>query len=360
MNKIILSAVSLAFSAVFAGCGVIDAVMTTDYDEPEQFTPFEQRKYEQGFVYEDVADWYPQLCDDMRSGDLEPVIQQRVKSSDLKTAFMLHRVYCPEVFWINGYTMHSKGGEVWLELSLLDGMTEDKVIPMYEELAAAAQEITDSIPAGYSDYDKVLYVHDYIAKHCVYDSNTVHEDVQGLWWTAYGCLVQGKAVCSGYAAGFQYIMNLLGIECGTVSGYSYRGTSHAWNYVVIDGKANWIDVTWDDSEYSSTDHSYFMFDDEMMYRTRWIDAAATVVPECDTLDNNYFVRLGAYFEEYDFDAVQSYVSGISGDCEIMFADYETYKTALDDLIGKRKMSRLRDDSFTYYRDDRMFVIKLSE
>ena len=55
------------------------------------------------------------------------------------------------------------------------------------------------------DYEKALYIHDYIVNKCRYleeSDNTEYES------TAYGCLVEGVANCEGYAKAFNIMHNV--------------------------------------------------------------------------------------------------------------------------------------------------------
>ena len=89
--------------------------------------------------------------------------------------------------------------------------------------------------------------------------------------TAYGGLVEKKAVCGGYSTAYKVIMDRLGIPCITVNGYTNNkdqngknaasNVYHMWNYVWLEtpasaaktkaraasSKGEWysVDVTWD-------------------------------------------------------------------------------------------------------------------
>jgi len=68
--------------------------------------------------------------------------------------------------------------------------------------------------------------------------------------TAYGALVNGKAVCEGYARLYKAVLNKLGVACELVSGYYIDGEAfepHMWNYVQ-DEEGRWyaVDVTMND------------------------------------------------------------------------------------------------------------------
>lgn len=92
-------------------------------------------------------------------------------------------------------------------------------------------------------YEQILYLHDYLVRNTDYKLNAPH------CYDAYGCLILHKAVCAGYAAAFQVLIQKLGVECGRTSGWSSSEitgkASHEWNYVKLDGAYYYIDVTWD-------------------------------------------------------------------------------------------------------------------
>jgi internalin A len=128
--------------------------------------------------------------------------------------------------------------------------------------------IEDNIKPEMSDYEKVKAVHDYLAKNCVFSE----EDDD---YTAYGALVKGRAVCSGYTEAFKYLLREIGIECIYVVGESTSPdgwSGHAWNIVNIDGTYRHVDVTWDRVREGDdmVDYSYFCkTDEEMRSDHRW-------------------------------------------------------------------------------------------
>ena len=66
------------------------------------------------------------------------------------------------------------------------------------------------------------------------------------------------------------IMFMACIESGICT-----GSNHAWNYVKVDGKYYWLDVTWDDLDSHATgyqaEHTYFLVNSDMLLRSRNID-----------------------------------------------------------------------------------------
>ncbi len=93
-------------------------------------------------------------------------------------------------------------------------------------------------------YMKEYLIHEYIVKNCKYatDYNT---NPDPDYYMAYGALVEGKAVCNGYAYATKLLLDLCGIENHIVMGTS-KGIGHAWNLVKLDNDYYHLDTTWDD------------------------------------------------------------------------------------------------------------------
>ena len=112
------------------------------------------------------------------------------------------------------------------------------------QLQRKIQQIINEMPSSVvTDADKSLYFHDYIVKNVAYEMVGDHQ-------SAYGALLDGKAVCAGYADAYKRLLNAVGINATTITGYSYNSDGemelHAWTMLTIDGKCLFTDVTWDD------------------------------------------------------------------------------------------------------------------
>ena len=94
-----------------------------------------------------------------------------------------------------------------------------------------------------TDLETALLIHDYLAANYEYDDAFATGDDM---YTAYGLLVNGTAVCQGYAEAFAYLAMEMGINCGLCSSETMN---HAWNIIEIDGVEYHLDVTFDDPIY---------------------------------------------------------------------------------------------------------------
>ncbi len=93
--------------------------------------------------------------------------------------------------------------------------------------------------AANTDVKNELAIHDYIISNVEYvldrDSKT----------PAYDALFKGTTSCAGYTEVFQTLMDMLGIQCISITGVA-DGDNHIWNMVCIDNEWYHVDTTWDD------------------------------------------------------------------------------------------------------------------
>jgi hypothetical protein len=113
-------------------------------------------------------------------------------------------------------------------------------------------DLADTITADCkTDREKVKAVHDWLVKNVKYDyDNYLSGTIPYSSYRIEGAMLEGKAVCQGYAEAFELFMNVLGIPCELISGTGNNGSgtwvNHAWNKVYLDGRWYYIDTTWDD------------------------------------------------------------------------------------------------------------------
>lgn len=161
-----------------------------------------------------------------------------------------------------------------------------------------AQEIVQTvIDQTYNDYDKVLALHDYLILNTMYDMESfLNQNGPFDIHTAYGALINGLAVCDGYAKAMYVLLNTAGIETIVVYGEAGDVTDkvgHAWNMVKLDGDWYQLDVTWDDMDSRGgveIDYSYFNVTDDDISSDHWWDQS--LYPTCTA--TNY--RYGNYYK----------------------------------------------------------------
>lgn len=146
------------------------------------------------------------------------------------------------------------------------------------ELEMAVKEALRGMPKKTGDAEAARYIHDYLIANCKY----VTDDTSGYTSTAYGCLVNGRANCEGYAKAFDLLAAERGIESVLITGTTDEGENHAWNQVRIGDEWYNLDVTWDDGDSAgATRWTYCLCSDSEIRRTHFPDNEDFEPFECD-------------------------------------------------------------------------------
>ena len=142
-----------------------------------------------------------------------------------------------------------------------------------------------------SDFEITQALHDYLVRTCSYNTEIAEgNDALSPAYTAYGALVEGSAVCQGYALAYKLLLSRAGIPAAFVVSYDM---GHAWNMVKIDGSWYHVDTTWDDpipDQGFSAEvlHNCFLRSDASFVSfgySNWISAYTT--PTSDYANKNY-------------------------------------------------------------------------
>ena len=152
---------------------------------------------------------------------------------------------CPEIyqFTTNGSTnvsfnwILSKDELVSMDITYL--MNEEQYNLSYPVIQDKIQNLLNEIHP-LNDFDKELYVYDYIVDNCSYNENTIH------YSSPYGVLIEQEAACLGFSRTMQWILKEAGMDCITVGGYSKEKESgHAWNILKLEDEYYSLDLTAD-------------------------------------------------------------------------------------------------------------------
>ena len=166
---------------------------------------------------------------------------------------------------------------------------QDDAFPSLEE--RVSELANECIAAGcVSDFDKALWLHDWLVMHAKYDLSYTYYGVDGV-------LLRQTGVCDSYAKAYLLLLKAANVQGMYVSGLA-NGGNHAWNAIHLDGHWYWVDVTWDDptgvDEIISGHerHIYFALPDEIMSvnHTRTDTDSPAIV--CDSYDYNYYIHNG--------------------------------------------------------------------
>ena len=166
----------------------------------------------------------------------------------------------PDVFYLSPNKMYlnietiTKGSNVTYNVFINNGNEANYFIDEFsskeqvENSLSQIEQVKNQILQNRksNSYDNIKMVHDYLVENCQYDTSISKNNIYNI----YGAMVNGEAVCEGYARSFKYLMDSLGIQCTLVIGKGTnsegRSENHAWNYVQIGNYWYAIDTTWDD------------------------------------------------------------------------------------------------------------------
>ena len=194
------------------------------------------------------------------------LLNGKVTLTDACLGWKAFREDHPEVFWTT-FASYIDGSGYLICSAFPKAELEEKRTKLF----SALQTALDQVPSGLSGEKLEKYVHDYLLSHCEYDydaltaSGSLNPDYRDIdvVGTAYGPLVNHKAVCAGYAQANQLLLNRLGVYCVPIFGRTgfnmfYGEPNHEWNAVKSGSRWYMTDVTWDDCMNSPSDkYRYF-------------------------------------------------------------------------------------------------------
>lgn len=212
----------------------------------------------------------------------------------------------PFIFTVGEYAMwHAlDGNKKRIKMTVLCDANLEKIYR--KELEGTVNKILSSPKLHtLSDFQKEVFVHDFIINNVEYDHTHGNNGARIEPYTAYGALVQKKAVCEGIAKATKLLLNLLDVKCIVVSG-KYEGNGHAWNIVKINDWEYNLDVTMDMGRVIHPGYmryNYFNFRDEDMpfYKPDNSDS----IPKCIAIGDSYMVKAGGYVSSYE--RLKSYI-----------------------------------------------------
>ena len=216
----------------------------------------------------------------------------------------------PQVFWLSNMFGYAHSGDDTI-IECYSVCSADDCSAMIDAFSSRIDELLSDLTPEMDVYDREKRIHDRLLDFCTY-----RDDVKGFsdgweYFSAYGAIVKGNAVCEGYAKAMQILLNRAGIACCTVRG-SADGIEHMWNLVHLDGKWYHLDPTWDDNS-DSICYEYFNTDTVMITQNHTIaevmssseenkdenaeksESRNYFLPECTSRAMNYYTVEGYRF-----------------------------------------------------------------
>lgn len=208
----------------------------------------------------------------------------RLEGRELAEIFFKLRLDCPEIFYAVGfkYQFYPDSGNARMVMEYL--FDKGKIKEHQKAMKARVEKLAR--PAiGLGEWEKELYIHDFICANVRYDKLKKpysHEII--------GPLGQGVGVCEGIAKTVKILCDTLGIWCMIAIADSnaekkikYR---HAWNVVRLNGQYYHLDATFDGSlaRAGVIRYDYFNLDDRQVFRDH--EPVMYETPSC--VDGDFF------------------------------------------------------------------------
>ena len=185
---------------------------------------------------------------------------------------------------------------------------------MLPDRLAECMEVLDAIRRqpewGETDFEKEIAADRFLVYNCRYepemiDVTNIEQNLElfGARSTAYSALVEGRAICGGYASAMTLAMRCFGVPCLSTTGFDYPGNgsfiAHEWNILQIGGEWTHEDVTFNDYDDEAYIEDYFpstnLTSTEVfrLVREDLLRAGMNLPNPPSTSDrNNYYIRKG--------------------------------------------------------------------
>ncbi|MCF0131661.1 MAG: hypothetical protein HUJ71_08015 [Pseudobutyrivibrio sp.] len=282
--------------------------------EPEKVTSISYDRYAYQQLNDETRQVYDQVLDTIL-GHKEKVVLLTKDADVLDTAFNCVKADYGGLFWVNGYVYNTyTQGDAIISLEFVPSytMTKEQRDDIQQRIDDTVEQWMVGISFTDSDYDKVKYVFETLINNVEYDTNS--EDNQNI----VSVFLNQRTVCQGYSDAAWYMLEELGVPCTVITGNAH-GEPHAWNLVKMDGNYYYMDVTWGNSRYLSTDsmeekhvnYAYMSMTTDELLATHELDTDF-IVPNCFASEDNYFVKESRYFDSWDVGGI-GYTLGDSWD-----------------------------------------------
>lgn len=339
-----------------------------EQEKTEETEQVIKRAEESGYAYSMLAEEEQILYLEIRDaliGFKEDVKLSSDDKDEISHAFQCVLNDHPEIFYVDGYTYTEYTlGDILKKITFTGTyrFNREEIQQKQAQINSYVNRCLAGMPDDADDYGKVKYIYEYLIHHTEYDAAA--EDNQNIC----SVFIEGKSVCQGYAKATQYLLNKAGIFSTLVLGRVVGGEGHAWNLVQIDNKYYYVDTTWGDASYQAVgggypgekiptiNYDYLCVPTKQMNLTHEL-ANVVELPECNSMEDNYYVREGLYFTQWNQEQIErifreEYEKG-SAYVTLKCNNYDVYSRMYDALITNQEIFRYLDcpDGVISYSDD---------
>lgn len=314
-----------------------------------------------------------------------------LQSTSVQNFDTLGERYGYPYFWLSSYGPANGGRAMWegheipwIYYDFNYSCDGEQIVRMQAEVDSAVEQYLSLIPENADVWEAAKIVHDELIRRVTYDQSMNGTHCHDI----YGALVEGSAVCQGYAYAFSHVMQEWTVRTGRQyhQGINYYpaviSEDHSWN--IVGGDATYdenLDVTWDDKDMTDINgepyilYSYFGLTTEEIKK---VDSHESVLGlnrnDDDTVlfDPHYFNyhrHEGYYLDSFDVDAItaifrKQYDAGANNVLTVKFENQEDYERArtwtdgneqeLWDILGRIGYY----DYYYYWLEDELRTISI--
>ena len=268
---------------------------------------------------------YNEVVTGMLSASPEITLTAQVNAEEINEVSRAIYLDQPAIFWDNGTFSYSFDGQ-----HVVGFRPEYRAYADLPAARTALENVKDTVlaaVASMTDDEKVAYIHDYVVKNVYYEFTTGYDQ------TTHHALVEGSAICEGYARSMQYLAMAAGIPCYFSEGIADSGSAvenHAWNIVMLNGNYYNLDATWDE-EHSTDPASTLGLRDYFLLTDAEIGT--------DHTRTDYGLRLPACTVEYPFETIYGYSRAVAP--LVNLSGVKTIVNSLDEFRALRKSELIK-------------------
>ena len=236
-------------------------------------------------------------------------------------------------------------------------MDNDKINDAFREIDAYCDMTLSTISSDMTTFEKEKSIYDYIVSNTEYSLESEYN--QSMY-----SVVLGNSVCLGYSKMFQYLCNMIDIPCTIVTGLNKEGIGHAWNAVYIENNWYMVDCTnggGSACNNSEVNYYYFNVTRKQILRSFAINNLVQV-PECDSIDSEFYYHSGLYFDSADIDRYTSIISGYTNKkmITVRASNEQVLNSLYRQLIEDRKIYTLIENCYQleYSKDTETLILQI--
>lgn len=129
-----------------------------------------------------------------------------------------------------------------IDITIQKNYTQKQILAINDVID---QFMKENISVSMKDREKIRLFHNFVIENSIYDQNYRLEMDKTSYpyhpYNAYGPLIEGKGICSGYSDAMAIFLDKIG-----VTNYRIASEEHIWNYIYLESNWYHLDLTWDD------------------------------------------------------------------------------------------------------------------